>query len=271
MGKKSKDLTGMKFGRLTVIKPGEIYVSLSGRKRKRWYCNCDCGTKNVLVLEDNLRRNHTKSCGCYVKERQFETFKKYNKYDLSGDFGIGYTSKNEEFYFDLEDYDLIKDYCWCKDKQGYIITDHNKKRIYMHRLIMLDDIDKNVDIDHIGHILHDNRKKYLRICNESQNMRNSNMHKNNTSGVSGVWWFSDRNKWVAEIRIYRKKIHLGYFDNLNDAIKARKDAEDKYFGEWSFDNSINKYNELEKKESITNNDNKSLIDSFGKESKYENH
>ena len=40
-----------------------------------------------------------------------ETFKKYNTYDLSGEYGIGYTSKGEEFYFDLDDYDKIKDYC----------------------------------------------------------------------------------------------------------------------------------------------------------------
>ena len=64
---------------------------------------------------------------------------------------------------------------------------------------MLENINENLDIDHIGHVLHDNRKLCLRICDESHNMRNSNMHTNNTSGVSGVWWFSDRNKWVAEM------------------------------------------------------------------------
>ena len=43
--------------------------------------------------------------------------KKYNKYDLSGEYGIGWTSNtNQEFYFDLEDYDKIKDYCWIYNK-----------------------------------------------------------------------------------------------------------------------------------------------------------
>ena len=47
--------------------------------------------------------------------------KKYNKYDLTGKFGIGYTSKGEEFYFDLEDYDKIKNHLWYKDKDGGLI------------------------------------------------------------------------------------------------------------------------------------------------------
>ena len=240
---KFKDLTGLRFGRLVVIKQGDTYISSSGRKRIKWYCNCDCGTEDVLIFGDNLTSNHTQSCGCFKKEQQSKTSKKYNTFNLIGDFGVGYTSNNEEFYFDLEDYDKIKDYCWFKTKQGYIATDSNNKRIYMHRLVMLDDINENVDIDHIGHVLHDNRKEYLRICDSSHNMRNSSMYKNNTSGISGIWWFSNRNKWVAEIRLYNKKKILGYFTNLDDAIKARKEAEEEYFGEYSYDNSMRIYNE----------------------------
>lgn len=36
-------------------------------------------------------------------------------------------------------------------------------------------------------------------------------------------------KWVAEIGVNRKKIHLGTFETFDDAIKARKEAEEKYF------------------------------------------
>lgn len=37
--------------------------------------------------------------------------KRYNRYDLTGEYGIGYTNQGVEFYFDLEDYDKIKEYC----------------------------------------------------------------------------------------------------------------------------------------------------------------
>lgn len=61
------DLTGMKFGRLTVISRGEDAINKNGRHRARWNCVCDCG-KNVLVYGDNLRDGKSTSCGCITKE-----------------------------------------------------------------------------------------------------------------------------------------------------------------------------------------------------------
>ena len=58
-----KDLTGMKFGRLTVIERTEN--SESGKTR--WLCRCDCG-KEIVVCGCNLKNNHTQSCGCIHHE-----------------------------------------------------------------------------------------------------------------------------------------------------------------------------------------------------------
>lgn len=57
------DLSGQKFGRLTVVKE-------MGRKRKEvcWLCKCDCGNE-VVVNGYALRKGHTLSCGCYMRER----------------------------------------------------------------------------------------------------------------------------------------------------------------------------------------------------------
>lgn len=55
----------------------------------------------------------------------------------------------------------------------------------------------------------------------------------NTSGVKGVHYDKDRNKWKSEICVNNKKIMLGRFENKDDAIKARCDAEIKYFGEYN--------------------------------------
>ena len=99
------DLTGQKFGRLTAKSKLPLEY---GQKIIYWLCDCDCGTKNVKVRGYSLRNGHTRSCGCLNREaiivRNHLTKKKYNKYDLTNDYGIGYTSKNELFYFDLEDY-----------------------------------------------------------------------------------------------------------------------------------------------------------------------
>ena len=63
------------------------------------------------------------------------------------------------------------------------------------------------------------------------------IHKNNTSGASGVKWNKLIGKWTADITINNERIYLGYFENFDDAVQVRKQAEEKYFGEYSYDNS----------------------------------
>ena len=56
------------------------------------------------------------------------------------------------------------------------------------------------------------------------------MNKNNTSKARGVVWRKREQKWMAQIGVDGKKMHLGYFDNFEDAVIHRKAAEKKYFG-----------------------------------------
>lgn len=58
------DLTGQKFGMLTVVKRAEN----DSRRYVRWYCNCECGTKDFIVRGDDLKKNRIKSCGCKKEE-----------------------------------------------------------------------------------------------------------------------------------------------------------------------------------------------------------
>lgn len=234
-----KDLTGMKFGRLTVIKRVGDYIMPSGEKRSRWLCKCDCGNEITIIGKRLTGKNSTKSCGCFAKENMSKIKKKYNQYDLSGEYGIGYTLKGKEFYFDLEDYDLIRDYCWNKNKEGYIVSTDSKTRktILLHRLITNCPDDLMPDHIHGKETRYDNRKSNLRIVTSQQNIMNSTLSKNNTSGVTGVTWHKRDKLWQARIKVNYKYIHLGYFNSFDDAVKARKVAEEKYFGEYSYDNS----------------------------------
>lgn len=177
---------------------------------------------------------------CLQKERTSSCNAKYNKYILSGEFGIGITSNtNEEFYFDLEDYDKIKDYCWSFDGRYLIAYDSSTgNNILFHRLIM-NCFDKDIVIDHIKHNTLDNRKSKLRKCTNSQNNMNHIKRIDNTSGVTGVCFDKRINKWYAQIKVKNKKrITLGYFTNFEEAVVARKEAEQKYFGKYSYDNSL---------------------------------
>ncbi|PFW65272.1 AP2 domain-containing protein [Bacillus sp. AFS075034] len=60
-------------------------------------------------------------------------------------------------------------------------------------------------------------------------MLSSKIYKNNKSGHKGVCWVKGKQKWRASIHIKGKTIHLGYFAEKEDAIKAREIAEEKYF------------------------------------------
>lgn len=61
------DLTGNRYGRLTVLERAENYVSPTGHTKANWLCMCDCGNKTV-AMSSNLRRGITKSCGCLQSE-----------------------------------------------------------------------------------------------------------------------------------------------------------------------------------------------------------
>ena len=245
------DLTGQRFGRLTVIKQGEPHIYPSGSPRRTWICKCDCG--NEVTVKTNLLRNgHTTSCGClhseYVTKFNKETKKKFNTYDLSGEFGIGYDCNGVEFYFDKEDYDKIKDYCWSIRKApmnntSYVETNityskYNYGRLKMHRLIMNCD-DKNCEVDHINLNGLDNRKQNLRITDDFGNNKNKDLRKDNLSGVTGVSFDSNKKMWCAYIRSNNKRIHIGYYNDFNEAVKARLNAEVKYFGEYTFQYNSN--------------------------------
>ena len=111
MGKRLEIKTGDRYGKLTIIKEVSPYVSPSGRKARRVLVQCDCGSEPFEVTLNHLRKGNTTSCGCVQREKVIENNKKKHKtntYDLSGEYGKGYTSKGEEFLFDLEDFDKIK-------------------------------------------------------------------------------------------------------------------------------------------------------------------
>ena len=234
------DLTGEKFGNWTVLKRDP--ENYSGHVK--WICVCDCqkdkkDQKTYSILGCNLKSKKSTSCiECRTRKSREQT-KKYNTYDLSGEYGIGYTFDNKPFYFDKEDYEKIKDYCWRYDKDGYVVTNsggEHSSTIRLHRVIM-NITDSKIQVDHIKHKLFDNRKSQLRLVSNGQNGMNKDKPSNNTSGHRGVSYNKKLDKWQAYIRCNNHHMHLGYFDKFEDAVKTRIKAEKKYFKEYAYDYS----------------------------------
>jgi hypothetical protein len=232
MVKVKDDLTGKIFGRLKVVRQTDDQVLPCGQRIAMWLCECSCDNKQIITSGRRLRDGHVKSCGCLAQELSKEREKKYNKYDLSGDYGIGWTSNtNREFYFDLEDYDKIKDYCWCEhillDGSYSALESHDlatNKIVRMHYLIV------GKSYDHANLNPFDNRKENIREATRNQNAQNHSLRKDNTSGFSGVSYDKRVQKWAAQIDANKQRIFLGYFNTKQDALISRLQAELKYFG-----------------------------------------
>ncbi len=250
---KVKDLTGQKFGKLTVLERAPDKYYPCGTKEYRWKCQCDCGNITIVATNHLKRKKHpTQSCGCIVKKNaikqlnkihngEYASHKEYNKYDLSGEYGIGYTKyPNKEginyFYFDLEDYNKIKNYCW-HFARGYIeawdyLNKDKNTNIRIHRLIMNCPSDK--EVDHINHKTYDNRKSQLRIVTSTQNSMNQKPSKMSSTGVRGISYSKTENRYIVRIGINNKRIYLGSYKTLEEAKQVRKKAEKEYYGEYRY-------------------------------------
>lgn len=225
------NLIGQVFWELKVKSRSEDYIKPSGQRIRQWLCECSCEDHNVIIVrEDNLKSGHTKSCGCIRK--------KYNNYILNledeyGLYGIGYCSNtNSQFYFDMDDYDKIKDICWCEAVVHGLhcvvgkSTD-SKKVITMHLFLGYK------GYDHADRNELNNRRYNLRIATVVENGQNKSKSTRNTSGVIGVSWNKRNQKWGSYIKYKSKLTHLGLFVNKDEAIRTRLLKEKECFGDFA--------------------------------------
>lgn len=223
-----KDLSGQRFGRLVV----ESYYEtrkMDKYSRIMWKCRCDCGNETI-VQASHLISGNTTSCGCYraelSKEAKLKSKKLYNKYDLvSKPYGIGIcTNANVEFYFDLEDFNKIKNYNWYY-RHGSIATTTKENRVLcMHNLILPHE--DNLTVMHIGgkESNTDNRKSNLKICTnaeKSQITSRQKLRSTNTSGITGVCYHAKIKRWYAHI-CRNGESKSKSFKSKEEAINQRK-------------------------------------------------
>jgi hypothetical protein len=126
---------------------------------------------------------------------------------------------------DDKDYEWLNSRKWYLDTYGYAVTrlylgKVEGKRVIqnvkMHRLVAMTPSWALTDhIDNTNRL--DNRGENLRNCNKQQNAVNSGLHVDNTSGLKGVSWDKQKQRWRATVNYYGQQIFLGRFDEPGEA------------------------------------------------------
>lgn len=181
---------------------------------------------NVCIKHYKQLQNH----GKILTRTRFEP-NIYHFYDDRVEIELYNKNKIYLAIIDKEDYHKVKNYKWHYSK-GYAKTQEKgcqkKIRPSLHNVIL-----NSMWIDHIDGNPLNNKKSNLRRATHGQNSMNQKVRTDNTSGHKGVYWSKNKQKWIMQITKNQKVITKGGFRTIEDAIKARKEAEEKYFGEFA--------------------------------------
>lgn len=219
---KFTDLTGEKFGRLTVIRRLEN----DKHRNSRWSCKCECG-EIVNVLGFCLKNGNTKSCGCFMFD---EASKRHIKH--------GHVTKGKSSPTYRTWINMIQR---CNNPNASYYSYYGGRGInvcerWMNFENFLEDMGERPSKNHSIERKDSNGDYCLSNCKwgtSQEQGRNRSIQNNNKSGYKGIYKVNKTGKWTAAIGVSKKTIYIGSYEILEDAVQARKKAEQEYWGKSS--------------------------------------
>lgn len=219
---KYSDYEGHVFGRLLVrLDLGTVYNEKQTHKKRMVLAEClNCAGSVKSYIVASLKSGATKSCGCLQKEIASKRLHQHGKSNTST-YSVWKGMNHRCFDSNHPAY---------KHYGGRGITVCERwANSFENFLADMGERPTNSEIDRT-----DNQQGYspdnCKWVSVSENRFNQRKRKDNTSGKTGVRWKKTIKKWVVEIAKNGKLYHLGNFENLDDAIQRRKQAELEFFG-----------------------------------------
>lgn len=197
-------LVGQRFGMLVV----EQQVESSEAGQRRWLCRCDCGNVHRTTT-DNLKRGRTTNCGCKKSP------------DLTGQFfgRLTVLGRSEKRGSRGKRRTPLWEYrCEC-GAITYKATDALNSPKESMCTSCAGKNSARIARQSAGFV---GGTQLAKICIRNQSSAN-------TSGCHGVYYDAKTDKYRARLKFKGKVMNFGTFDNLDDAVKARKRAEEEYF------------------------------------------
>jgi len=197
-----KDYVGKQFGQLSV-------VEYAGKEKgmHRWRCLCSCGNTTV-VAQTLLQSGKTKSCGCLAHPAAKDlTGKRFGQLTV-----VRFEENRDGRY-------MWRCRCECGKEtvvlQQNLLSGKTKSCGCLQNRIILDNM-QFIEGTSVARI----------------KASGKTLSSNNTSGVNGVYWNRKSGKWIAQIGFKKKTYYLGSFSNKDEAVKERKRAEERLYGEF---------------------------------------
>ena len=222
------DLTGQRFAKLVVTE----LAGFDASRNAWWKCSCDCGRNDVIALGLQLRKGKIKCCGCLSRAEKHVPLTAERLRKL-----LTYDPKTGLFHWKLMRKGLSEkrgtEAGGSRNTYVYICVDY--KSYGAHRLAWLYMTDEwpTKIIDHINGNRSDNKWINLRQATPSQNIANSGMRTNSTSGYKGVSYHRRAKKWVAQIGYEGQNLYLGVYDTPEQAAEVRRKKATLLYGEFA--------------------------------------
>ena len=206
--KERSDITGQRFGKLTAIR----FDHKDEQYKPYWLFQCDCGNQKVLPI-NSVKWSGVRSCGCLAEKHITEL----NRQDITGERFDRLVAVRPMNARDSGGSIIWECRCDCGNTVNISVNTLRNGRVHSC----------GCKYKEMRPICVKARKDIADHTSVSSLVSAKKTKVNNTSGYTGVYYDKRSGKWNAYINFKKKRYNLGYYRDIEDAVKERRLAEER--------------------------------------------